>query len=102
IRAWHDLLLVVDAREGPRAGDMHFRHALDLAVLVDVEHPTEPEAAVERVLRLRHEPGRIRVRVAAGIRVTRRAREIELAVLERDDGRDQVAEPHAPVRADVA
>src|SRR5690606_28848961 len=92
----------LDARESPRAGDVHFRYALDLAILVHVEHPAEAEAAVERVLRLRDQTRRVRVRVAAGVGVARRAREIELAVLERDDGRDLVAEPYTAIRADVA
>src|SRR5690606_39679876 len=64
------------ARKDPSARHVDFRHAFDLAVVVDVEYPSEAEAAVERILGLRNEARRVEVDVAAGIRVPRTAGDI--------------------------
>src|SRR5690606_6591920 len=89
------------AREDPSPRDVDLGDAYDFAFLVDVEYPSQPEAAVESVLRLRNETGRVVVDVAPCIRIARAAGDVELAVLESHRGGDRVAEPGAAVYPDV-
>src|SRR5690606_32343784 len=89
------------AREDPSPRDVDLGDAYDFAFLVDVEYPSQPEAAVESILGLRNEAGSVVVDVAPRIGIARAAGDVELAVLQSHRRGDRVAEPGAAVYPDV-
>ena len=85
----------------PCTGYMDFRQTCYLTRLIAIEDPSQTEAAVECVLRLRNEARDIETSVAPAQGVTRHPLQDKLTIFERDLCGDRTVAPETAVDADV-